>query len=309
MKPTQFNPFRMPDFRDRPDGLSKSLKDSYIFLRSMGFPDRSLFIYPEGEFNNFKGEIIDQKPDPGEMVVSGDRIVLIAAVPGLCELLPDLFTDHHESYFDEDISPRGATERLFAIFDSAFLKMHCRLEWVRDIYAGIHPSDQIINYIGSLLDLPERKLDQIPSEITGFMLPALYGYLGTDSALAAYISAVTGIKAEAIRGDIQKFPIPDKLKNSLGQKAILGADLFLGDEFKGAVPEMDLELDIDDLDTVERVIPKGRQHSLLMEILGLAMPSCSEIVGLQSRPDSTQINFESGKSYLGYSSVLCSDKD
>ncbi len=309
MKAESFNPFTMPDFRSRPDGRSKSLKDCYVNLRTLGFPDRNLFIFPEGEFTNFKGEIIDQRPEPGELVIPGNRIVIVAAVKGICELLPDLFTDHHESFFDEEISPRGATERLFAVFDSAFIKMICRLEWARDIYAGISSSDRITEYWGTLLDLPERKMKQIAPQIVGFVLPALYGYLGTESALGAYISAVTGIESRAIRSGIQRFPIPEELKNRLGLKAILGNELFLGEEFKGVTPETDLELDLTDLATVENIIPKGRQHSLLKEMLALAMPSAAEIAKIKSRPDSEEICFEGGKSYLGYSTVLSSDKE
>ena len=97
-----FTPFKMPDFTGRPDGSSKSLRDSYISLRRFGCPDKNIFIYPQGEFARYRGDILDQRPNPGEIVNAGDTVTLIAAVPGICELMPDLFTDHSEAFFEED---------------------------------------------------------------------------------------------------------------------------------------------------------------------------------------------------------------
>ena len=144
MKSKSFAPFQMPDFKTRPDGVSRELKDAYAYLRQQGFPDKDLFIFPQGEFYSFKGDILNQKPESGDIISPGTRITLIAAVPGICELMPDLFTDHREDFFDEEFNHRGGTKRLFSIFDSAMIKMLCRIEWIRDIYSGANFSDVIV---------------------------------------------------------------------------------------------------------------------------------------------------------------------
>jgi hypothetical protein len=300
----EFTPFRMPDFKSRPDGSSKSLKDAYISLRRCGFPDRDLFIYPQGEFGNFKGEIIDQRPDPDEIISSGHRITIVAAVPGICELMPDLFTDHREDIFQEEFNPRGGAKRLFSIFDSAFLKMLCRLEWIRDIYAGIYSSDDMVEYFSALLSLPERGQAGIPREVLGFVLPRLYRYLGTEEALSLYIDIVMGIRNHAFAHGWQVFPLPEQERNALGEKGKLGASLFLGNNFKAAKPMIDIRLLLEDLAEVGEIIPGSDGFKLLRRIIEFAIPCEIEQYKLSICPGPDSIGFQNGASYLGYSTLL-----
>ncbi len=298
-----YPPFVMPDFRARPDGASKTLKEAYSFLRTQGFSDKDLFIFPQGEFESFKGEILNQHPSSGEVVSPGERVVLIAAVPGICELMPDLFTDHREDFFDDSFTPLGGAKRLFSVIDSAFIKMLCRLEWIRDVYSGISSSGAMVDYIGSLLDFPERRLGWASQDLLGYILPGLYGYLGTESALEVYIDAVMGLTGTTRHGGIQLFPLPENEQNCLGQKGRLGDNLYLGAEFKGAEPAFDLSLALGESRTVENIIPGGPGHSVLRDILSLALPrheeSCSVIVD----PQPGDIRFELAGSYLGYSTI------
>jgi hypothetical protein len=304
MMADKFSPFRMPDLRSRPEGKSKSLKDAYVALRSNGFPDRDLFIYPQGEFDNFKGEILDQRPDPGDIVSSGHRVILVAAVRGICELMPDLFTDHREDFFQEEFNPRGGAKRLFSVFDSAFLKMLCRLEWIRDIYAGIYSSDEMADYIGVLLRLPERQMSQIPREVLGFVLPRLYRYLGTEEAMRLYIETVMGIKSDAKAAGWQVFPLPGDRRNSLGGKGQLGTDFLLGDNFKSAKPALDIHLLLEDLAAVRSVIPGSEGSRLLRKMLEFTIPNEIERYSVSLHPNPDNVSFESGASFLGYSTVL-----
>jgi hypothetical protein len=303
MKAPVYAPFVIPDFKVRPDGASKTLKEAYSFLRTQGFPEKDLFIFPQGEFESFKGEILNQQPTPGEIVSPGERVILIAAMPGICELMPDLFTDHREDFLDDSFTPLGGAKRLFSVIDSAFIKMLCRLEWIRDVYSGISSSAAMVDYIGSLLEFPERKLGWASQDFLGYILPGLYGYLGTESALGAYINAVTGLPGSTRYGGMQTFPLPESEQNRVGQKGRLGADLYLGAEFKGAEPAFDFSIALDDSRAVESIIPGQPGHSMLRDILSLALPrheeSCSVIVD----PRAGDIRFELAASFLGYSTV------
>jgi hypothetical protein len=300
----QFAPFPMPDFKDRPDGISKSLKDAYVYLRQQGFPDKDLFIYPQGEFSSFKGDILSQRPEPGETVSSGTRVILIAAVPGICELMPDLFTDHRGDFFDEEFNTRGGARRLFAIFDSAMLKMYCRLEWIRDIYGGIDYSEIIINYLGRILNLPERELKQITPEILGYVLPSLYGYLGTEEAMRVYLATVMEIDSRAHIGGIEEFKLAENAQNRLGEKWRLGSDLFLGQNFKGAQPKVKIDLLIESTEMLRKIIPQSEGEFLLEKILSFCVPQTAEAFELNVIPDRRNIRFKTGGTYLGYGTVL-----
>jgi hypothetical protein len=292
----------MPDFKGRPTARSKTLREAYAYLRLQGFPDRDLFIYPQGEFCNFKGEILDQQPHPGDTVSPGERILLIAAVPGICESLPDLFIDHREG-FHEEFGPRGGAKRLFAVFDSAFIKMSCRLDWARDIFSGASASKIIVDYMSALWDFPERGYAWASQDLLGFILPGLTGFLGTESALRVYIDSVLGIKGEAKPGGMQTFPIPDEARCSLGRRGRLGADLFIGEEFQGAEMRFDVALKLPDLGAVRKILPGGEGRAALEDILALAMPRHEEIFEVRPEPHAETLGFTLSETYLGYSTV------
>jgi hypothetical protein len=300
----QFTPFKMPDLADRPEGQSNTLKDSYLCLRMMGFPDRDIFIYPEGEFENFKGEILRQKPEAGEIVYPGDKILIVAAVAGISELMPDLFTDHNDNILEDEFNARQGTRRLFAIFDSIFIKMLCRLEWIRDIYAGIYPSELLIDHLSALFVMPERSMEKIPKEVLGFVLPRLYGYLATEGALRIYLQTIMGLSCGCTPADLQWFPIPEQARCILGRNGQLGEDYYLGDKFKGASPSLNINLAVENLADIKKIIPGGRDNELLAKILQLNLPDQTESYCIEIKPRGEKLKFENGKAYLGYNTVL-----
>ncbi len=300
----QFIPFKMPNLADRSEGQSVTLKDSYIYLRMMGFPDRDIFIYPEGEFGNFKGEVLRQKPETGEMVHPGDKIFLVAAVAGISELMPDLFTDHNDNVFEDEFNARQGTRRLFAIFDSIFIKMLCRLEWIRDIYAGIYPSESLIDHLSELLKMPERDMPKIPKEVIAYILPRLYGYLATEGAFQVYMQTTMGLSCACSAADSQWFSIPEQARCILGKNGHLGEDYYIGDRFKGAYPSLNINLAIEKLTDIENIIPGGPDNALLAAILRLNLPGQTESYSIDIEPLGDKLRFENGKAYLGYNTVL-----
>lgn len=299
-----FTSFQMPDFKSRPDGISKSLKDAYSYLRGKGFPDKDIFIFPQGRFTEFKGEILDQRPEPGEMVGDGTRITIIAAVPGICEIMPDLFTDHRDDFFDEEFNNRGGAKRLFAIFDSAIIKMLCKLEWIRDIYGGINQSEAVIQYFAELLNLPERNIKQIAPDILGYVLPSLYGNLGTEGALRIYLETVMGLESQVRVGGYEEYELPPAFVSKLGERGRIGNDFYLGQTFKGASAKLIIDLLLSNPDLIRDVIPNSKGDFLLRKILEFNVPQTAEAFRLNMVPDPATIRFKSGSSHLGYGTVL-----
>ena len=154
------------------------MKEAYIYLRQQELPDKNIFIYPQGEFSRFKGEILDQRPQAGEMVYPESRIVIIASVSGISHILPDLFTDQKSDFLSEDKNPRHGARDLFAILDSMLLKMSCRLEWIRDIYSGVYRSSKFIDYLNSIFFVAEGEADKSDLNSMGYILSRLSRFQG-----------------------------------------------------------------------------------------------------------------------------------
>lgn len=294
----------MPDFCARREGLSKSLKDAYVHLRQLEFPDKDIFIFAEGEFNRFKGEILEQQPQAGDMVYLGERITLMAAVPGICQLMPDLFTDHIGGFHYDMKNPRQGTKNLFAIFDSMFLKMLCRLGWVRDIYAGICKSDKYLNYLNSMFFLRENEAERFDSSSLGFILPRLSRYQGTDNAIRILLETITGLKVVTKVATNQKMAVPGPAMVDLGKDSRLGENMFLGVEFEGEKPELDICFKLDRIEDVQKVLQIIRDNQTLEGVLNFVLPHSMRKWDVSVKPDSDEIAFVSGNSHLGVSTAL-----
>jgi hypothetical protein len=299
-----FEPFKMPDLCSRPDGNSRTLKEAYIYLRRNGFPDKSIFIFPQGEFSSFKGEILEQQPQPGEMVYPGSRIILIAAVSGISHILPDLFTDQKSDFFSDDKNPRYGAKNLFAIFDSMILKMRCRLEWIRDIYAGIYHSPGFIEYLNSIFFVSDRGVGKSDLDSMGFILSRLSRFQGTESALRVFLESATGLKARADIRENQKISIPPGTAKGIGGDTRLGEDLFLGESFESERPVLELSFCFDRPDDIQKAIGISEDREILETISRYALPFYLNRFETAVDPDSEGIEFKCGSSNLGFSTLM-----
>ncbi|UCC80460.1 MAG: hypothetical protein JSW64_03600 [Candidatus Zixiibacteriota bacterium] len=299
-----FEPFKMPDFCSRPGGSSRTLKEAYVLLRRREVPDNNIFIFPQGEFSRFKGEILEQQPHAGDTIYQDSRITLIAAVSGICHILPDLFTDQMSDFLSGEDNPRQGAKNLFAIFDSMFLKMRCRLEWIRDIYAGVYQSSRFIDYLNSIFFVPEREASKSNLISLGFMLSRLSRFQGTEGALRVFLESLTGLKVNAeILGNLKMAIPPDAVKG-LGSETSLGEDLFLGDRFESEKPELELSFQLQGPEDVQKAIKITEDREILEDICRYALPFYLGRFETTIDPDSVGIDFTCGNSYLGFSTSM-----
>jgi hypothetical protein len=301
---TMFEPFKIPDFSSRPDGLSMSLKQAYIYLRKQDFPDKDIFIYAQGEFDKFKGEIIEQQPQGGDIVYPGNRVTLTAAVAGICEMMPDLFTDHAGRSFADDKNPRLGAKKLFAVFDSAILKMLCRLEWVRDIYAGIDHSSRFIEYINSIFADERLEIDNDSFKSLGFISSRLSQYLGTEGALKAYFDTVIDLKISMEPAANHKVPLPEQHAGSPGAESKLSENIFLGDSFESEKSDVNLGIRFDKQEDIQKTIDLLGDRETLGKLFQAILPFYLEKCDFSIEDDGESAELINGNSNLGFNSRL-----
>jgi hypothetical protein len=302
-----FDPFKIPDFVNRPDGRSMSLKDAYVGLRRLGFPDKDIFIFAQGEFNSFKGEIIRQEPQAGDMVYPGNRVILTAAVAGICQMMPDLFTYHIEGELSSDKDPRQGTKKLFAVFDSAILKMLCRLEWVRDIYAGIHRSPKYLEYLNKLFSDPKIEINDPDFRPLGFISSRLSQYAGTEAAVLNYFEQAADLQVSAEFAGNHKVPLPKNATDKLGKESKIGENVYLGDNFQSEKSEIKLGVHFDKAEDIDKTMKLLKNEKTLTQVFRAILPYYLEKCDLFVAEDSENVEFACGKSNLGFNSRLNAD--
>lgn len=280
------------------------MKEAYVSLRRREFPDRDIFIFPQGEFSSFKGEILEQEPLAGEMVYPDTKIMIVAAVPGISHVLPDLFTDQKSDFLSDDRSPRHGAKDLFAIFDSMFLKMRCRLDWIRDVYAGVFQSPRFIDYLNSIFFVSGNETDRSGLSALGFILSRLSRFKGTEGSIRVLLESMTGLKVNADVLGNRKIEIPVGLSWGLVENNSLGEDTFLGERFESERSEVNFTFRLDDAEDVPRVIEFCESHEILEDVRRKALPFYLGRFGATVDPDSAGIEFICGNSHLGFSTAM-----
>jgi len=299
-----FQPFKMPDLCARPDGKTKSLKEAYIYLRNQGLADKDIFIYAQGEFSSFKGEILDQQPLAGEMVYTDSHIVLHAAVAGICQVLPDLFTDSLSGTLAYDNDPRQGVKSLFAIFDNHFLKMMCRLDWIRDIYAGIYHSSHGADRQNLIFFDTDSLVDEGYADSHSFILSRLSRFQGTQGALKVFLESTTGLIVDISIAENQKTSIPSTSTAKLDQACKLGTNIFLGEDFEGEKPKLKITLKLTKPGDIAKAIAITEDACYFDNVLNFILPYYSDKFEISIKPEAEEMKFLNGNSYLGFSTAI-----
>ena len=285
------------------------MKEAYVFLRVRGFADKDIFIFPQGEFSSFKGEILEQQPHAGEMVYPGTAVTLIAAVRGISHILPDLFTDQMTDFLSDDRSPRHGAKNLFAIFDSMFLKMRCRLEWIRDVYAGVYQSPRFLDYLNSIFFVSRNGTSGSDLFGLGFMLSRLSRFKGTEGAVQVLLESLTGLEVDAELLGNRKMAIPPGSSRGLGENGRLGENMFLGEIFESERPELNFKFRLGGEEDVLPVMEFCGNNEILEDVRAKALPFYLSRFETSVDPDSAGTDFTCGNSYLGFSSAMNPDGD
>jgi len=122
--------------------------------------------------------------------------------------------------------------------------------------------------------------------------------------MRVYLETAIGLSCECTPAKLQSFALPGQSRCSLGKDSRLGNDYFLGAEFKGTNPYLNIHLTVENLADIERIIPGGEDNELLNKILRLNLPCQAEGFTIEVRPCGEQLIFKNGQAYLGYSTVL-----
>jgi len=218
--------------------------------------------------------------------------------------MPDLFTDHMSGSLADDGNPRQGAKNLFAIFDNMFLKMLCRLDWIRDIYAGIYHSSRFIDYQNAIFFNRKSTVDNYGSKSLDFILSKLSRFLGTEGTLKVFLETATGLRVDTEILDNQKTPLPDSAITGLGEKSGLGESIFLGENFESEKPKLRISFKLDKAKDVPKAIEIVNNKKLLENVLDLILPYYSNQYEISVEPGDEDINFINGNSYLGYSTAL-----
>ena len=294
----------MPDLCSRHHPMSATT--ALMLLLKMGIDLRRVDILAEGEHENYKGEIREQRPAPGEEIGRHDQIVLKIGYAGAVGQLPYQFfygLDSGSATRTDDWEDRAY--RLMAPFDAAVVRRMAEAEFEelkhQHSFGDLEHITRFLRLFGfdtSLInDLHEGLLWTA-------MMPSFNEWAGNAEKVERALKCLFGYDFKIIENVPTKHNIPAKLQYRLGSDTDrLGNETVLGDSFTECDTAITVVMHGVPTRDLKRFLPGQPGHDKLRKVLEICLPShftCK----IEIEPETKQATLgdKTQAAYLGYSS-------
>ncbi len=246
-----------------------------VTLMRMGVDLSRVRMLAVGEYENYRGEIRAQSPEPGEEFGPSTEIKLEVGCPSAVDQMPYQFF-----YGLGDATVSGTqweedARHLMAPFDAEVIRHRgeARSHILRLTY-GCFDRTQVERLIGAFgVELPDMELDDREVTILASLLPSYNEWAGNALAVAKVLENFFGHSFEIVENVPQRTKIPARLRYHLAQtSAGLGRETVLGDSFVECDSTCLVVMRGVSPDLAGQLLPGGLLRKKLDWILKLAIP-------------------------------------
>jgi len=211
-----FGEDKMPDLCNRsyPFHYATALN----LLEKMGVDIGRINILAVGEYENYKGEILGQKPAPGMPLKSDVSIELKVGYPSAVDQLPFQFFYGLGGKAHRSADWEWQSRRFMAPYDAAVIrhKAAARYQSLRFSF-GITDKDHLTRYL-DLFDFALGHDFQDLGDVvfwTGIM-PSFHDWSGNAAGVAKVLQFLFGYRFRIIESAESRYEIPDDIRKALG---------------------------------------------------------------------------------------------
>ncbi len=296
----------MPDLVNRRAPVNYAT--ALVTLMRMGVDLSRVRMLAVGEYENYRGEIRSQSPEPGEEFGPSTEIKLEVGCPSAVDQMP------YQFFFGlGDVTVSGNewednARHLQAPFDAEVIRHRgeARSHILRLTY-GCFDRTQVERLIGAFgVALPDVELDDREITVIASLLPTYNEWSGNAGAVANVLEYFFGHPFEIIENVPQRTKIPARLRYHLGQtSAGLGRETVLGGSFVECDSTCVVVMRGVDPDTAGELLPGKTLRRKLDWMLKLAVPGNLECK-LKVMPEERgmKIGSTQGRTRLGVASCL-----
>lgn len=297
-------PAVMPDFCGRRHPLP--ITTALMLLMKMDIDLERVDILAEGEHENYKGEVREQHPQPGQVIGAHENIVLKVGYAGAVDQLPYQFfygLDSRSANRSADWEDRA--RRLMAPFDAAVIRRLAEAEFEELRHKHSFEDLEHITRFLSLFDIETD--DTIGNLREGLlwaaMMPSFNQWAGNPRLVEKALECIFGYAFRIVENVRTSYEIPPHLQYRLGSEAgRLGRETVLGDTFSECDTAFKVVMKDVIPEDIRRFLPGQPGRQKLQQVLDICLPShftCRIILEPSSRK--TAMGRESDAAYLGYS--------
>lgn len=302
--------FTMPNFCSRrfQSGYTVALN----ILSRLGASPEQIDIMAVGEYQNFRGEILRQEPEPGENVRHDTRIVLEVGYSSAVDQMPYQFFYGMHGVTESTGEWEDKARRLMAPIDASAIRRYALLEF-EDIRSnfGVMELPHVNRFLGlfKFIALEEStSFEELMAWTT--VLPSFHLWAGNPQSVCRVLNYLYGYNFEIIENMPVTVKLPEECLYKLGsEKARLGKETTLGRQFTECDSGYELLVKDVPVDQVTDFLPGGPFRKKLEKALQVCMPSHFEHrIIVHTAPEGLPIGRKRATSYLGYSSYAMPTK-
>jgi hypothetical protein len=296
----------MPDFCSRrtPFHYTTALNT----LAKVGVDISRVDILAVGEYENYKGEVRAQHPQPGTAIDSHTRVVLEIGYPSPVDYMPYQFFYGLHGLRSTGADWEDGARRLMAPFDAMVIKYNTRAVNRMLTYDGCIIDEDYLLLILALFGFDGGEYIETAEELLFWasLLPSFNIRSGNPKAVEAILKYITGFEFKIAENTEKEYDIPHSLRYHLGSKLLrLGAESIIGRSYRDRDSCYDVIIKGVDPRDVTRLMPGKPLRKKLEWILSCTMPGLLDYrIVIKVAPSKTIIGKESAACYLGISSFV-----
>ncbi|MBD3258805.1 hypothetical protein GF377_10255 [candidate division GN15 bacterium] len=279
-----------------------------VLLARLGVDLNRIEILAAGEYENYKGEIRSQTPEPGEPIGPDTQVALEVGFPSAVDQMPYQFFYGLEHRADVGREWERRSRELMAPFDAAVIRYEGMVEQQSLRLALSHFDKLQIDRLLKVFGLPPLRieLDERELMLLVSLLPRYNEWAGNAEQLTEVLGTFFGFKCRVIENIPRRYDTPQRLWYRLGDRgAGLGRETLVGSSFTESDSACLLVIYDLEPDRVQQLLPGKPLRGKLDWFLRLSMPGLV-LCDVRLRPRETGITL-GGKprpTYLGLASCL-----
>jgi len=294
---------RMPDFTGR--GYRFGHMTALNILASMGIDINGVNIKAVGTFENYRGEVHSQQPEPGTELTPETEITLEIGSRSAVDYMPYQFFYGLEGARETDRSWEDRARSLMAPFDATVIRHRASVRFSALKYEfGIIDDRHIERFMG-LFGFEEEAEGQDGEDGLLFvsLLPSLYLWGGNPDIVTDVLRRLFKYEFRLRENVESETLIPDDLRYRLGEKvARLGRETVVGGSFSELDSTCELTVCGVPSSEVSDFLPGGKGRERIESVLEYCMPGDLDCrIEVEVKPEKSNLN---RRTYLGYSTFI-----
>jgi len=296
----------MPDFCSRRTPLQYTT--ALNILSKMGIDISRVNILAVGEYENYKGEVIEQEPAPGTEVGKDSRIVLKVGYWSAVDCLPYQFFYGFRMNPSRSDDWETRSRCLMSPFDSSVIRAEARARLALLIFDfGFAEKEHIRRFL-DLYDFDSGQETEDVRELLFWssLLPAYNHWAGNPAFVARIVTSLFGYECRIVENVPATYDIPERIQYRLGiGDDRLGNGSVAGRSFSQCDTAYELTLiGVQDGDILA-FLPGGPKRQKLEKVIGYSMPSDLECrIKILGEKRGARIGGDGVSCYVGYSSYV-----